>query len=583
MEGPALEYLASREDLGAYGPNAIGLLALELRFQLDDIRTVADSALTDGTGDKKCDLLFVDKEQRTAVIAQIYVADDPSKTNPSTNKAADLNTALAWIVGDGPLDGLPVELRSATQEFRASLVADDIDTVEVWYVHNLGHSHDVETELGQVTATASALLGQYFPDATVDVRSLQVDRERLNGWYRSAITAVYVTETIEVRSTSGAFEESGDGWKAVCTSIPASWLKDLHEKHGDDLFSANVRGPMPRRRSKENINYRIELTARTEPSLFWSYNNGITAVVNSYTAVADGEVSLIEIEGIAIVNGAQTTGAIARVDSKSLATASVLARFVQCDEPSIVQGIIDNNNRQNPIKPSDFRSNDPHQERLRYEFQEIPEALYLGARRGGHADSPRKPSNFVSSDTAAQALAAFHLDPGTAYNDLRLIWDRNETYARFFHEGTTARHVVFAFSLLRAVQEWKGQLIAGEQGLDEVGRNALAFLRKRGATFLFLSAISASVETVMATPIPNRFKLSFGTEVSPAVGSELWMPLVDALGSFAPQLDREGAGAALPSGEKPDDRIAAFQQIVRASKAGLESVFAAFRSHVVVD
>jgi hypothetical protein len=49
------------------------------------------------------------------------------------------------------------------------------------------------------------------------------------------------------------------------------------------------------------------------------------------------------------------------------------------------------------------------------------------------------------------------------------------------------------FSLLRAVQDWKAGLIDRGEELDEVQRDALSFLRKRGSTFLFVSAVAASM------------------------------------------------------------------------------------------
>jgi hypothetical protein len=579
-ESPAFSALAGREELTQFGGNALGLFALELRFELDDITTVADSALTDGEGDRRCDILYVDREQRVAVIGQIYQAEDESKAAPKVNKAADLSTAVTWAIGASDISALPVGLRSAVEELRDALSSGEIDLVELWYVHNLPSSPDVDTELREVQATTKSLLEYHYEDQSVDARALQVDRQRLDGWYRSSMSAIYVGETLDVPTTSEAFEETGDGWSAVCTSVRADWLHDLYTKYGDDLFSANVRGPMPSRRSAENINFQIETTGREEPLRFWAYNNGVTAIVNEYKLSEDGR-TLEEIRGIGVVNGAQTTGSLSRVERQTLEPASVLARFVQSSDHEVIQGIITNNNRQNPIKPSDYRSNDEHQRRLRKEFDGIPDALYLGARRGGESDLPKKPSTFVSSDTAAQALAAFHAEPAIAYNDLRLIWDRNDLYARFFNEQTTAEHIVFVFSLLRAVQDWKADLLAREEELDEVQASALSFLRKRGSTFLFASAVAASLETIMQRKLPNLFLLSFGSTVSPAVATTHWQPIVDALGSFAPQLDREEAVAALRRGERADDRIRSFQQIVRASARGLEPVFEDLRALVV--
>ena len=128
--------------------------------------------------------------------------------------------------------------------------------------------------------------------------------------------------------------------------MPAAWLRQLYETHGDELFSANVRGPIPSRRSRQNINFAIGETAKQHPHRFWAYNNGITALVNDVRIDDEGH---LEIIGIAIVNGAQTTGALARVPAADLADAQVLARFVKSRSREVIDDIIRYNNSQNPI------------------------------------------------------------------------------------------------------------------------------------------------------------------------------------------------------------------------------------------
>jgi AIPR protein len=305
-------------------------------------------------------------------------------------------------------------------------------------------------------------LKHHFPTQAdlIEGRALQVSRERLEAWYRSTSTAILVSDEFPVPAKSGWFEEAGTGWSAVCTSISAAWLRELHTKYGDDLFSANVRGPIPSRHSRNNINFSIGETAKDHPQRFWAYNNGVTALVNDFAIKGEGDERTLTISGIAIVNGAQTTGSLARVASADLSQVDVLARFVQSSDPQIIDDIIRYNNSQNPIKPSDFRSRDPHQERLRAEFSKLPDVTYLGARRGGKSDAAKKPSNYISSDTAAQALAAVHGDSPTAYHDLRLIWERDDKYSTYFGDHTSATHIVFCWALLRAVQDKKAKLVA---------------------------------------------------------------------------------------------------------------------------
>lgn len=577
------EALEGREDLAEYGDNAIALLGLELRFGVDDLRTVADESLTDDTKDRKCDLLFVDRESDMAVVAQAYTADDPDKPEPPSNKAADLNTALTWILdGEVPDEQLGDKLRSAAMDLRQALVDGEISVLEVWFVHNLTESANVTLELRQVEQTAKALLGHHFRDQAdqVEVRALQVSRDRLEAWYRSTSTAILVTDEFVVPAKSGWFNESGAGWSAICTSVSAAWLHELHAKYSDELFSANVRGPIPSRRSRSNINFSIGETAKEHPQRFWAYNNGITALVNHFEADGDGE---FKISGIAIVNGAQTTGALARVPIGELAQVDVLARFVKSTDPQIIDDIIRFNNSQNPIKPSDFRSRDPHQGRLRAEFTMLPDVTYLGARRGGQSDVAKKPSNYISSDTAAQALAALHLDPVTAYHDLRLIWERDDKYATYFGDHTSATHIVFCFALLRAVQDLKASLVAHEGDLTGNQEDALSFLRKRGATFLLVAAIGSTLDTILDRAIASPYRLSFGPTLSPSTAVERWAPIVTSLGAFAGVLDVDDSGTAIRRYENLTARITAFQRAVAAVKVPLQPTFKEFAMHVCED
>ena len=76
----------------SYGDNALLLYALQLRFDIEDIDSVAAEALTDGADDKKCDLIYVDRESGTAVIAQAYNRNNATlEQSAKSNKASDLN------------------------------------------------------------------------------------------------------------------------------------------------------------------------------------------------------------------------------------------------------------------------------------------------------------------------------------------------------------------------------------------------------------------------------------------------------------------------------------------------------------
>ena len=107
-----LSDFTTRTDLtDNYGNNSLLLYALQLKFEISDIVSVASDALTDGGDDKKCDLIYVDQDAGVAVVAQGYMKQTPLETDLAPgNKASDLNTASAWVFSQNP-DDVPERIR----------------------------------------------------------------------------------------------------------------------------------------------------------------------------------------------------------------------------------------------------------------------------------------------------------------------------------------------------------------------------------------------------------------------------------------------------------------------------------------
>lgn len=151
--------LAARSDLAQYGTNARLLLALEIRADIEDIHTVAANALTDGFDDKKCDLVYISRDDGFIIVAQGYESSEATKAAAPANKAADLNTAAGWLLSRH-IDELPERIRSAAHEVRTALDSGDIRAVHFWYVHNLPESRNAQQELRTVEETVRRVLSQ---------------------------------------------------------------------------------------------------------------------------------------------------------------------------------------------------------------------------------------------------------------------------------------------------------------------------------------------------------------------------------------------------------------------------------------
>jgi hypothetical protein len=145
---PVLKAFGQRGDLAKYGRNGLMMFALELALDIDDIDSVAASALTDGGDDKKCDLVFVNEDLRMAVVAQAYMADR-YKPCAEANKASDLNTGASWLL-NRKIEELPEVLRPAAADLRSALGAGKIERLCFWYVHNCSEHVNIESELKTV-------------------------------------------------------------------------------------------------------------------------------------------------------------------------------------------------------------------------------------------------------------------------------------------------------------------------------------------------------------------------------------------------------------------------------------------------
>ena len=578
-KNPGLTAFEARDDLEVYGDNALLLFLAQMRLGIDDVEAFAANALTDHSNDKKCDLVAVVNDGTKVVVAQGYSARTPKAAAPA-NKASDANTAVSWLLA-GELATVPEVLRGAAGEVRAALAAGTVSELEIWYCHNLPESQNVGDELAQAAVTADALIRREFPSADVDVTAIEFGLSALEIEYSRTQAPILVSDTFEF-TVPGGFELSAEGWSAFSTAIKAETLRAIWAAHTTQLMSPNIRDYLGMVRSAGNINFGIKETAKSEPENFAIFNNGITILVNDFKFDADS--SKLTVSGVGIVNGGQTTGAIGELsddESARLGEARVMARFVKCTDPSVLEDIVRFNNTQNKVEATDFRSKDPIQERLRAEFDKVPDAEYRGGRRGGASDAIVRRRGLLPDSSVAQSLAAFHGRPNLAYNETRTIWDLDAIYASVFREGVTARHIVFTFSLLRAVDRAKQSIMTiAEDSRTEAQKRHAEFFRARGSNLLLVGAIGACIETILGRAVTDRAQLTFKKNLSPSDATEAWQPVVDTLLAFSKQL-APATDQGLKSQERVSKAIEDFGAMVEATRSANSAPFDAFANGVL--
>ncbi|AGM29998.1 hypothetical protein MASS_3396 [Mycobacteroides abscessus subsp. bolletii 50594] len=564
---PGYAAFQSRDDLAKYGDNALLLFVAQLKLGVDDVDSFASNSLTDGSNDKKCDLVAVVPDTQRVVLAQGYMS---TKANPGAapaNKASDLNTGVSWLLA-GEIDKLPETLRGAAAEVRDALKAGDIREFQLWYVHNCDESQNVGEELAQALKTADCIIRRDFPDIDVDVSAVEVGRTVLEDEYARIQAPILVSDefTFEV---PGGFEIVGEDWSAFSTAVDAADLRNLWSVHKAKLMSPNIRDYLGVVRSNGNINFGIKQTAKSQPTNFAIFNNGITVLVNEYEfqGASGNEKQRLRVEGVGIVNGGQTTGALGSLDeseAKSTAGAMVMARFVKCTNTSVLGDIVKYNNTQNKVEATDFRSKDDVQERLRKEFEPIPNSEYRGGRRGGATDAIQRIKTLLPDSSVAQSLAAFHGEPNLAYNETRSIWDNDAIYSRVFRQSVTARHIVFTYSLLKAVEQEKQTILAiREDSRTDAQKRHAAFFSSRGSNYLFVAAIGSCIETILDTAVADRYSLRFKKNLSPADAVDVWTPVVIVASAFSSHL-MPATDRGLKAQERVKNAIEAFSSMLEA-------------------
>lgn len=153
-------------------------------------------------------------------------------------------------------------------------------------------------------------------------------------------------------------------YDAYLAIIPGKLLSDIYYRYGSRLLEGNVRAFLSNR---GKINQGIRRTILTEPTKFFTYNNGIACTADKIE-IANKEHGLVitKINDLQIINGGQTTASLTSAflkDKSDLSNIYVPAKITvihdSSDYDNMVQNISRCANSQNKVTDADFFSNHP--------------------------------------------------------------------------------------------------------------------------------------------------------------------------------------------------------------------------------
>ena len=175
----------------------------------------------------------------------------------------------------------------------------------------------------------------------------------------------------------------GLDYDAYLAIMPGRFLSDVYYKYGSRLLEGNVRAFLSNR---GKINQGIRRTILTEPTKFFTYNNGIACTAESVdlSKTEDGLI-IKSIKDLQIINGGQTTASLTSAFLKDKSTLEnifvpVKITVIRSEEDydDMVSKISKYANSQNKVTDADFFSNHP----FHVEFERLSNQIVAPAANG---------------------------------------------------------------------------------------------------------------------------------------------------------------------------------------------------------
>jgi hypothetical protein len=175
-------------------------------------------------------------------------------------------------------------------------------------------------------------------------------------------------------------------YESYLAALPGATLASIYDRWQARLLEQNVRVFL---QARGNVNKGIKKTIEEDPSMFFAYNNGITATAEAVEIEnRDGGPVMTRLTNLQIVNGGQTSASIhaALRNKTDLSKTFVQMKLSIVDAEraeKIVPDISRYANSQNKIAAADFFSNHPFHVRM----EEISRRIFAPAKDGAFTQS----------------------------------------------------------------------------------------------------------------------------------------------------------------------------------------------------
>jgi hypothetical protein len=420
----------------------------------------AAEAICGGSWDRGVDALLTDQATATVWIVQGKFRQQPDGGYETADDSRGF-AQLAKLLAEGSDNSSEPEFwRDIAKNTRGAgakfLDASDKIRNHGYKVHLVFASlwrfrKNVKTDASRIVARSS------LKNATIDLLGGS-DVQRLLAYYiRDIAPAVPDLELPMPIGDPRPADMGNPTLKAWTIAATGEDIAKLVDQAGEQVYARNIRRGLG---DKVHVSKAIQSTIRTQPSMFWYLNNGLTISCDEAQPRGSGDV--LWMRGAQIINGQQTSRSLhatlkdARY-RRNLKEVMVGVRVIALgsSEPEeadeIVADIVEATNFQNAISKSDLRSNDLWQIELEREFAARG---YRYLRKRGIQDSAA-PLAFLKRKVKKEEIAV--AVAGALYESLPLrlgqspLFDPDQPYYHEIFKARSADSMLACYWLWRTV------------------------------------------------------------------------------------------------------------------------------------
>lgn len=339
-----------------------GLAALALVMKSDIDVSSSAIHITDGYHDIGIDAIYLDELQKKLFVVQ-------SKWRKDGQGAISQTEMHEFVEGIKRIINFDID--GANKKIQAKKNDINIALTQIGYQIHALYIHTGNTPVDNY---ASRPLNDLLSSTNDDVNTLTVFEEILYKDIYKYLAEGKESDEITLDDVIllnwGKLETPYNAYYGI---ISAAAIGGWYHSYGNRLFAKNIRFY----KGNTDVNEGIKRVLLQEPENFFYYNNGIKLLCKSIHRKAKESTTnttgLFKLEGVSLVNGAQTAGSIGNVFSENqeqVSKANVMIQIIDLSQASreTESQITKLSNTQNRIENRDFASLDSTQERIKQEL-----------------------------------------------------------------------------------------------------------------------------------------------------------------------------------------------------------------------